>query len=209
MGSQSSDINQSIISLGQLILQFARTNRSTFHEDGVTPESDTDHTVMLAILACACAEKFAPELDRGKIAQYALVHDLVEVYAQDTPTLRPMSSEEKQGKKNREKKAFDKIEAGFGKVFPWITDTVREYDSKVAPEARFVKLIDTIVCKITSILNKGATERKMGVNPTELVSINTYQRKKIIEYINEWPDLINIWDELSVETVRGLETKPN
>lgn len=209
MKTPLTDINQSTISLGQLILQFARTNRFTFHEDGVTPESDTDHTVMIAILACACAEKFAPELDRGKIAQYALVHDLVEVYAQDTPTLRPMSDTEKQGKKDREKDAFNKIEMEFGKVFPWITNTISEYDSKVTPEARFVKICDSMVCRITSILNRAATERKMGIDSTEYESIHKYHRTQILRYANEWPEILRMWDYLSEEAIRGLKSKSN
>jgi len=76
-----------VVRLGQLALAFGRVNRITRHEDGTTPESDTDHTVMLGLIACALAERWYPHLDRGLVAQYALVHDLVEVYAGDTPTL--------------------------------------------------------------------------------------------------------------------------
>ncbi|TAK57691.1 HD domain-containing protein [Patescibacteria group bacterium] len=203
----STNINQSVIALGQLLLQFGQTDRFSYHKDGVTRESDSDHTVMLAILTCACAEKIAPELDRGKIAQFALVHDLVEVHAKDTPTLRPMNGHEKQNKKNREKLALEKIENEFGTIFPWITNTIHEYDSKTTPEARFVKVLDTIAPRITSVLNKGATEREMGINSTELESINQQQRAQILDYISEWPKLIEIWDYLSTEAVRGLESK--
>jgi hypothetical protein len=45
------------------------------------PESDTDHTVMLALIACALAPIVDARLDVGLVAQYALVHDLVEAYA--------------------------------------------------------------------------------------------------------------------------------
>ena len=41
------------IRLADLILRFGRVNRATYHPDGERPESDTDHTVMLGILACA------------------------------------------------------------------------------------------------------------------------------------------------------------
>lgn len=207
MKKSKTDTHKSVVSLGQLILQFARTNRYTFHEDGVTPESDTDHTVMLAILACACAEKFAPRLDRGRIAQYALVHDLVEVYAKDTPTLRPMNDEQKDGKKNREKEAFEKIEKEFGNVFPWITSTIREYDSKATSEARFLKIFDSLVCRVTSILNKATTEKNMGVDSVEYELIHQHHRKQILGYASEWPEILDMWDHLSEEAVRGLASK--
>jgi hypothetical protein len=42
-----------IIELGNLSLNFSKTNRITLHQDGLRPESDTDHTFMLNLLACS------------------------------------------------------------------------------------------------------------------------------------------------------------
>src|SRR4051812_28867071 len=105
----SEETTQAVIYLGELILAFGKVDRGTYHPDGVTPESDTDHTVMLGILACAFADVFAPELDRGKIAQFALVHDLAEVYAGDTLTLRTLTEEQKLEKEERELEALKRI----------------------------------------------------------------------------------------------------
>jgi hypothetical protein len=66
-----------IVDLGRLVLRFGRTYRITLHDDGTTPESDTDHTVMLALIACALAPTVDTRLDMGLVGQYALVHDLV------------------------------------------------------------------------------------------------------------------------------------
>lgn len=199
-------INHSIVSLGQLILQFARTNRFTFHEDGVTPESDTDHTVMLAILACACAEKFAPNLNRGKIAELALIHDLVEVHAKDTPTLKPLDIKGKQIKKDLEEKALKKIEKDFGSVFPWIHQTIREYESLTSPEARFIKAMDKLMPKITSILNKGTTERSFGFSKSdELAKLYTEQQKNIAEWTPEWPEIVTAYEHLARESLRPFK----
>ena len=74
-----------VIALGRLALRFGRVDRITYHDDGVTAESDTDHTVMLGLIACAFAAAHLPDLDVGLIAEFAPVHDLVEVYAGDTP----------------------------------------------------------------------------------------------------------------------------
>ena len=202
MKTPSPDINKSIVSLGQLILQFARTNRATFHEDGVTPESDTDHTIMLAVIACACAEKFAPGLNRGKIAELALVHDLVEVYAKDTPTLKPLDKKRAQDKKLREEKAFKKIEGQFGTIFPWVTQTIHEYESLASPEARFIKAIDKIMPKITSVLNKGATERNAGFSESdELQKMYANQQKQIAEWVSDYPEIVDIYEALADEAL--------
>ncbi len=95
------DTTQGLIDIGKLILTFAKVNRVTLHEDGVTQESDTDHTVMLSVSACALASKLYPELNLGKIAQFAIVHDLVEVYALDTNTIN-ITDSEREEKKDRE-----------------------------------------------------------------------------------------------------------
>ncbi len=196
------ETHQSIVSLGQLLLKFARTNRATYHEDGITPESDTDHTIMLAVIACACAEKFAPSLNRGKIAELALVHDLVEVYAKDTPTLRPLDKKGAQDKKLREEKAFKKIEDQFGTIFPWVTQAIHEYESLASPEARFIKAIDKIMPKVTSILNKGATERKAGFSESdELQKMYTNQQRQIAEWVSDWPEIVNIYEALANEAL--------
>lgn len=70
--------------LARISLAFGRVERLTRHEDGIRPETDTDHTVMLGLVACELAPT---SLDRAAVAAYALVHDLLEVYAGDTQTL--------------------------------------------------------------------------------------------------------------------------
>lgn len=42
-------LTQGLIDAGKLVLTFAKVHRVTLHEDGITPESDTDHTAMLSI----------------------------------------------------------------------------------------------------------------------------------------------------------------
>jgi putative hydrolase of HD superfamily len=85
-----------VIELAQLCLRFGRVDRATTHEDGQRHETDTDHTVMLGVIACAFASSCGLDLDIGKVAQFALVHDLVEAHAGDTNTLlsRTGSSED-------------------------------------------------------------------------------------------------------------------
>lgn len=150
------DTADKTLELGRLILKFAETYRATRFPDGVTPESDTDHTVMLGIIACALAKEYEPRYDLGTIAQFALVHDFVEVYAGDTDTFGIHKDEERKSVKDqREAEALARLEKEFGSVFPWITETIHAYESLETPEARFVKAIDKILPKITHTLNKG------------------------------------------------------
>lgn len=146
-----------VIRLGELAMQYATVHRVTFLSDGVTPESDTDHTVMVGLIACAVANSFDSTLDVGLVAQFALVHDLVEAYAGDTDTFGGLSEHARLEKEAREEAALKRIETEFDDTLPWVAETIRAYESLTTPEARFVKTLDKIMPKITRLLNKRYT----------------------------------------------------
>lgn len=139
------------IKLAKLLMRFARVNRATYLDINRTPESDTDHTVMLSVIACAVAAQLCPELDLGKVAHYALVHDLVEAYTGDVSTFR-YEKVDFSAKEAAEAEAIKKIKKDFGKTFPWIHETIEAFESLKDPEARFVKTLDKSMPTLT-ILN--------------------------------------------------------
>lgn len=198
---------QAIIDLGKLSLAFGRVNRITCHPDGVTPESDTDHTVMLGIVACAFAERFAPELDRGRIAEFALVHDFVEVYAGDTPTARIQSDADQTNKEEREAEALSRIRAEFDAELPWIGETITAYEQRDTPEARFVKVVDKALPKITNILNGGVTFKAAGHCKESGTSFLIHQREKLsATYGKDQSQAMALLTALGVEMMQEIFT---
>lgn len=188
---------QGLIDIARLSLQFAKVNRVTMHEDGERYESDTDHTVMLSLCACALAEKlYKDKLDLGKVAQFAIVHDLVEVHVGDTNTIN-ISEGGRAEKDKREMESLVKIKEEFGNVYPWLHVTIEEYERRDTGEARFVKTLDKAMSKVTNILNKGAALRKLGTSKEEITehfSNQTEEYRK--KYGEEFPELIAILEEL-------------
>jgi putative hydrolase of HD superfamily len=180
-----------------MVLQFAKVNRVTLHEDGIRPESDTDHTVMLSVCACALADVlYKDKLDIGKVAQFAIVHDLVEVYAGDTNTIN-ISKEKREEKDKKEEASLQKIKEQFKDVYPWIHTTIEQYEKRATAEARFVKTVDKAMSKITNILNKGEAVKKLGISKEEVkrhyaTQIEEYRSK----YGGEFPELIGIMEDL-------------
>ncbi len=195
------DNSKGLLDVGKFILTFAKTNRMTFHEDGKRPESDTDHTVMLSVCACALAHKLYPDsLDHGLVAQYAIVHDLVEAYALDTDSFG-ISEEGKKTKDEREHKALLRIRNEFEDVYPWIPDTIEKYEALNTRESRFVKSVDKLMTKVTHILNQGAYFKSRGMTKDEMW--DTYQgmtREVEVKYGKEFPEIIALIDELILET---------
>lgn len=163
---QAKSIIPSVIKLANLCVQFSLVDRVTHTDPGGRPESDTDHTFMLSMVACSIAQRYLPELDLGKVAQYALIHDFVEVYAGDEPTVF-IDDEMLARKAEAEQAALKKLHLQFDKVFPWITDTIEAYESLSDPKSRFVKVIDKIMPSLTHLQDGGLTLRKLGVDTLE------------------------------------------
>ncbi len=205
MATLTPAVVQAIIDLGKLSLTFGGVNRVTCHLDGVTPESDTDHTVMLGLVACAFAERFAPTLDRGMIAQFALVHDLVEVYAGDMATGFIMSDTDHTGKKEREDAALARIREEFDTELPWIGETIERYESLDTPEARFIKVIDKALPKITNILNGGAAFKKQGHTKETGEAFLADQCEKLGKgYGSDQAEALALLEALGTQMVRGI-----
>ena len=188
---------QGLVDIGKLVLQFAKVNRVTLHEDGITPESDTDHTVMLYVCACALADAlYKDKLDIGKVAQFATVHDLVEVYAGDTNTIN-ISKAGREEKNKKEQESFQKIKEQFKDIYPWIHTTIESYEKLDTSEARFVKTLDKAMSKVTNTLNKGAAIKKLGDSQEEMERhFKTQLEEYKGRYGNEFPELMEILEDL-------------
>ncbi|HEY0643684.1 MAG TPA: HD domain-containing protein [Nocardioides sp.] len=193
-----------VVRLGGLALAFGRVDRITYHPDGVTPESDTDHTVMLGLLACALAQKWFPGLNVGRVAQYALVHDLVEVYAGDTNTLRALDDAQKADKRTREMAAAMRLDDEFGEL-SWLSWTLMTYENQDAPEARFVKMLDKLMPKITHILNGAVTIHQQGMTRDELVARYEAQGHELGLYADQFPEVEELRRALVAEVLTRLD----
>lgn len=196
-----------IIELASLCLDYGLVNRKTMHQDGVTYESDTTHTVMLGVIGTAVAAKLYPHLDLGKISQFIMVHDLVEVYAGDTPTLKITHDTFFQEKEERERRALERIRSEFHETFPWICDTIEEYERLQSPEARFVKAFDKILPKLTVILNNGASI-KANYSITKQDVENTFndQRKKLTSLTRDIEKVLETWEYFVTQELKVIDT---
>ena len=179
----------------RMVLDFSKINRATMSPDGIF-ESDTDHTVMIGILACSVAEKFYKDLDLGLVAQFSIIHDLLEVYTGDFDTFKTVSNEELfLNKKSLELEAIEKMKTRFGFSYPWIVDLIERYESLDTKEARFVKTLDKIIPKVTNILNGGMYFRANNLSKAEVAEFKGVQLEKVKNsYGAEFPELMHIFD---------------
>ena len=179
--------------IGVLALAFGRVERATFHEDGVKPESDTTHTVMLGLIACEFAAEvnrlqvervrvnssFIPSMlapnhfDVGKVAQLVLVHDLIEARCGDVNSFA-ITPEAKAAKEAAEAAALVQLRIDFADA-PWMLGCIEEYEARKSPAAKLIHYLDKCTPKITHALNKCAALKRMGVTRESVVAAHTKQ----------------------------------
>lgn len=188
---------QKVVELGDLALRLSRVERITFHPNGRRPETDSDHTVMLGLIAPAFAHRFLPQLDLGLIAQFALIHDLVEAYAGDTPTLN-LTEEGYALKRMKEQLAANRITEEYLDSFPWIVRMLTIYELQQEPEARYVRAMDKLLPKVTHILNQGATFSTVNGKMHQEALVIRYARQlnELEEYASDFPPLFELRAQL-------------
>jgi putative hydrolase of HD superfamily len=156
-------------------------------------ENDAEHSWSLALMACALAPHVDPKLDIGKVCQFAVVHDLVEVYAGDTSNFADQAK--KDTKEKREKQALKKLQKKLLDL-PWITETIEEYESQSSDEARFVKSVDKILPLLFDYLEEGQYFHETKMTAEAWKSHLQLVRKKAATHSGAFEYFEAAWDRM-------------
>ena len=180
-----------------LALRFGEIERTACqHPDG-RPETDATHTVMLSWLAPALAALLYPDiLDTGLVAAFASVHDAVEVFAGDTPTLR-ITPAERAAKHQREQAAALRWQDMFLHLLPWLPAMIARYEDRVEPEVRFVWGVDKCCPALVHASNGARDLAEYGMTADEQDERRKLHREEMAPYVAEFPALLDLRDVLS------------
>lgn len=138
-----------LLTLANLALKLGEVERVTLHPDGRRRESDTTHSVMLALVAAVVADRVG--MDPGRAALFAVIHDLPEAYAGDTDTSWGLSEAERRAKTLREETALGHILRETGSM-PFLRSLLLRYELGNSPEAQLVRLLDKLMPKAVRLL---------------------------------------------------------
>jgi len=118
-------------------------------------ENDAEHSWHLALMVVLLAEYAEEPIDVGHTIRLVVVHDLVEIYAGDSPVFVPGAADDQQ---EREIAAAERL---FGLLPPDQAAAMRalwdEFEAGVTPEARFGKAMDRLEPMLLNWLNGGGT----------------------------------------------------
>jgi putative hydrolase of HD superfamily len=124
-------------------------------------ENDAEHSWHLAMMVIILAEHSDEPIDVGHTIKLVTVHDLIEIYAGDTPLYDTAASESQH---EREEAAADRL---FGLLPDDQKRNLRslwdEFEARSTPEARFAKAIDRLQPLLLNWMARGGTWRTPGV----------------------------------------------
>lgn len=128
-------------------------------------DNDAEHSWSLALMATALAPEVDSSLDVGKICQFAVIHDVVEIHAGDTPYWS--DAKYKASKVQREADALATLEKRLPQ-FPHLIDLIKQYEQQSSNEAKFVKSLDKFLNVLVLYRDKGYYFKKHGISLEKL-----------------------------------------
>lgn len=193
--------------VASLSMDFGLIRRVTLHFNGER-ETDTTHSFMLALMVLECGRDLVPSLDVAVACQMALVHDLPEIFAGDTPTMIPLCAADREAKEERERAATARLGALLGEESPLLR-MLRRYERQACLESVFVRYLDKFTPKYTQILSGGLAVRSAGLSSDEYVKVLRLQGEKLRRMA---PDLVvmhEAFEDLCERTVASFPWATN
>ncbi len=123
-------------------------------------ENDAEHSWHLALMVLLLAEHADEPIDVGHAMRLVVIHDLVEIYAGDSPVFDPAAVV---GQQEREEAAADRLFALLpGDQAVEIRALWDEFEAGRTAEARFCKAMDRLQPMLLNWLNRGGTWQMPG-----------------------------------------------
>lgn len=183
-----------LLEFSKLLTAFQRIERALYVPGTTRRENDSEHSYHLTLIAWYLISSQKIDLDINRVLMYALVHDLVEVYAGDTFVFSSDAAH-LQTKHEREASAAKRIEEEFPE-FGSLHDSIRMYEKREDSEARFVYELDKVVPILINYEDGARVWKERGVT----LEMIRGEKKQKVELS---PEVAPYFDEL----LRMLESE--
>jgi len=172
-----------IINFLKLLNKFRDVKRVIYVKGSDRYENDVEHSYNLAMLSWYIINNSNLKLNLELVLKYCLVHDLVEVYAGDTP-IYTKDKEYKNNKEEREAEAAKKISKEFPE-FGNLHELIEKYEKKEDPESKFVYALDKLEPALVIYLDDGRTWKELGIN-IEMIKNEKEKKVEISDVVKKY-----------------------
>lgn len=183
---------EKLIGFTEFLIKFQKIERVLYVKGLDRNENDAEHSYQLALTGWYINSVGKLGMDSEKIIKYALVHDLVEVYAGDV--FFHITSEDVQNKKEEaELKALEQIKNEFSD-FPELYEGIHEYEKKNDKESLFIYSLDKLLPVLNIHLDGGRSWKRDGVT-MEMIRSKTLKISKDENVLAVWEELLDLIEE--------------
>lgn len=131
-------------------------------------ENDAEHSFYVAISSMILEDYADNDIDKNKVIRMLLVHDLVEIDADDTFAYDTLGYKTKY---EREQKAADRIFSILsGKKAVFYRNLYDEFEEAKTEESKFANLIDRILPIFLNYYNNGGTWKEAGISKDMVIN---------------------------------------
>lgn len=173
-----------------LLTEFGKVERVVYFPGTERQENDQEHSYSLAMTAWYLVDSNKLSLNIEKILKYALVHDLVEVFAGDTYIYG--DPEHISSKVEREEKAVAQLIEAHPE-FQELHGSIAEYMRHEDPESKFVYALDKVLPVLLIYSDGGKTWKEEKITLDMLVSHKAHKvavSPEIQPYFNEIVEIL-------------------
>ncbi len=141
--------------------------RRAYVSDLSRRENSAEHSWHLAIGLMALAQELPLPIDLHKALVMALIHDVCEIDAGDTPAYGP----ERPDQHEAELRCVQRLASGvaFGQQ---LQDLWLEYEAQVSPESRWVKVLDRLMPFIVNLAAQGRNWTEQSVSRSQVLKVS-------------------------------------
>jgi putative hydrolases of HD superfamily len=156
-------------------------SRKAYVSDMSRRENSAEHSWHLALGLVAIAQELGLKIDLHKALIMALIHDLCEIDAGDTPAFGPRRPDQHEA----ELRCIQRI-GGYDLAFTSsLHELWLEYEAQVSVESRWVRVLDRLMPFIVNLSTQGINWKEQSVSRSQVLRVSQPVREHAPE-IYHW-----------------------
>lgn len=166
--------------------------------DGSRRENTAEHSWHLSLFALVLGEWAAVSIDLERVLKMLILHDLVEIEADDTPLYLSGSTQQHDRERIAAEKLFGLLPSGQGDSLRSVWE---EFEAGISKDARFAKAIDRLQPLLLNHAAGGGTWVEFNMNEV--------QERQLTSHIERGaPELWRVAEEIFRDAVREGWLRP-
>jgi len=155
--------------------------RKAYVSDMSRRENSAEHSWHLALGLVALAQELDLKMDLHKALVMAMIHDLCEVDAGDTPAFGAQRPDQHEA----ELRCIQRLAAYDLKFAPSLQELWLEYEAQVSVESRWVRVLDRLMPFIVNLSTQGINWKEQSVSRSQVLRVSEPVREHAPE-VYEW-----------------------